>query len=239
MRPRTVFQTFQRAIPAPRSMATLGGRLFTSRGLWTRQCSFPIPGRFGRALRPHAGGGQANRTVKAPPKTGQNAAPGGISRPQLALRGITWHKPRALDLVGVGTPPRFPPARCTSSDLLGPLGRFSQRGFSLPFAARPRCVDSLSSFVPLPLPDVRRRATLPASSICSACISRRTPDAKSSEGSPRAPNSHELPRTLTCSSPVSRTPASSLGGRRGAIAASRGRDRFAPDSPHRQAGRPT
>ena len=33
-----------------------------------------------------------NRTVKAPPKTGQNAAPGGISRPQLALRGITWHK---------------------------------------------------------------------------------------------------------------------------------------------------
>ena len=28
-----------------------------------------------------------NRTVKAPPKTGQNAAPGGISRPQLALRG--------------------------------------------------------------------------------------------------------------------------------------------------------
>ena len=52
-----------------------------------------------------------NRTVKAPPKTGQNAAPGGISRPQLALRGTTWHKPRALDLVGVGTPPRFPPAR--------------------------------------------------------------------------------------------------------------------------------
>ena len=32
-----------------------------------------------------------NRTVKAPPKTGQNAAPGGISRPQLALRGTTWH----------------------------------------------------------------------------------------------------------------------------------------------------
>ena len=28
-----------------------------------------------------------NRTVKAPPKTGQNAAPGGIGRPQLALRG--------------------------------------------------------------------------------------------------------------------------------------------------------
>ena len=49
-----------------------------------------------------------NRTVKAPPKTGQNAAPGGISRPQLALRGT---RPRALDLVGVGTPPRFPPAR--------------------------------------------------------------------------------------------------------------------------------
>ena len=52
--------------------------------------------------------------------------------------------------------------------------------------------------------------------------------AKSSEGS-------QLPGTLTYSSPVSRTPASSLGGRRGAIAASRGRDRFAPDSPHRQA----
>ena len=52
-----------------------------------------------------------NRTVKAPLKTGQNAAPGGISRPQLALRGTTWHKPRALDLAGVGTPPRFPPAR--------------------------------------------------------------------------------------------------------------------------------
>ena len=51
------------------------------------------------------------RTVKAPLKTGQNAAPGGISRPQLALRGTTWHKPRALDLAGVGTPPRFPPAR--------------------------------------------------------------------------------------------------------------------------------
>ena len=33
-----------------------------------------------------------NRTVKAPPKTGQNAAPGGISRPHLALRGTTWHK---------------------------------------------------------------------------------------------------------------------------------------------------
>ena len=33
-----------------------------------------------------------NQTVKAPPKTGQNAAPGGISRPQLALRGTTWHK---------------------------------------------------------------------------------------------------------------------------------------------------
>ena len=32
-----------------------------------------------------------NRTVKAPPKTGQNAAPGGISRPQLALRRTTWH----------------------------------------------------------------------------------------------------------------------------------------------------
>ena len=30
-----------------------------------------------------------NRTVKAPPKTGQNAAPGGISRPQLALRGTS------------------------------------------------------------------------------------------------------------------------------------------------------
>ena len=29
-----------------------------------------------------------NRTVKAPPKTGQNAAPGGISRPQI---GTTWH----------------------------------------------------------------------------------------------------------------------------------------------------
>ena len=57
----------------------------------------------------------------APPKTGQNAAPGGISRPPLALGGTTWHKPRALDLVGGGTPPRFPPARCTSSDLLGPV----------------------------------------------------------------------------------------------------------------------
>ena len=30
-----------------------------------------------------------NRTVKAPLKTGQNAAPGGISRPQLALRGTS------------------------------------------------------------------------------------------------------------------------------------------------------
>ena len=30
-----------------------------------------------------------NRTVKAPPKAGQNAAPGGISRPQLALRGTS------------------------------------------------------------------------------------------------------------------------------------------------------
>ena len=30
-----------------------------------------------------------NRTVKAPPKTGQNAAPGGISRPQI---GTTRHK---------------------------------------------------------------------------------------------------------------------------------------------------
>ena len=30
-----------------------------------------------------------NRTVKAPPKTGENAAPGGISRPQLALRGTS------------------------------------------------------------------------------------------------------------------------------------------------------
>ena len=30
-----------------------------------------------------------NRTVKAPPKTGQTAAPGGISRPQLALRGTS------------------------------------------------------------------------------------------------------------------------------------------------------
>ena len=39
-----------------------------------------------------------NRTVKAPPKTGQNAAPGGISRLQLALRGT---RPRALDLVWV------------------------------------------------------------------------------------------------------------------------------------------
>ena len=48
----------------------------------------------------------------------------------------------------------------------------------------------------------------------------------------------KLPRTPTYSSPVSRNPASSLGGRRGAIAASRGRDRFAPDSPHRQAGWP-
>ena len=52
------------------------------------------------------------------------------------------------------------------------------------------------------------------------------------------PEGSQLPRTLTWSSPVSRTPASSLGGRRGAIAASRGRDRFAPDSPHRQAVRP-
>ena len=30
-----------------------------------------------------------NRTVEAPPKTGQNAAPGGISRPQI---GTTRHK---------------------------------------------------------------------------------------------------------------------------------------------------
>ena len=34
-----------------------------------------------------------NRTVKAPPKTGQNAAPGGISRPQLAL----WSCPVSMD----------------------------------------------------------------------------------------------------------------------------------------------
>ena len=34
-----------------------------------------------------------NRTVKAPPKTGQNAAPGGISRPQLALRGTSLEDP--------------------------------------------------------------------------------------------------------------------------------------------------
>ena len=37
----------------------------------------------------------ANRTVKAPRKTWQNAAPGGISRPfsgYAALRGTSWHK---------------------------------------------------------------------------------------------------------------------------------------------------
>ena len=37
---------------------------------------------------------------------------------------------------------------CTSSEVLGPFGRIPWRGFSLPFAARPRCVDSLSSCVP-------------------------------------------------------------------------------------------
>ena len=58
---------------------------------------------------------------------------------------------------------------------------------------------------------------------------------------PRTPTPHprrKVKRGFPEGSQLPRTPASSLGSRRGAIAASRGRDRFAPDSPHRQAGWP-
>ena len=44
---------------------------------------------FKSVLSPMTTENVTNRTVKAPPKTGQNAAPGGISRPQLALRGTS------------------------------------------------------------------------------------------------------------------------------------------------------
>ena len=64
-----------------------------------------------------------NRTVKAPPKTGQNAAPGGISRPQLALRGTSLEDP--LLVVTDGAPGLiraveecFPPGGATT--LFGP-----------------------------------------------------------------------------------------------------------------------
>ncbi len=43
---------------------------------------------------------------------------------------------------------RYERGECMSSDLLGHLDRSSWREFSPPFAARPRCVDSLSFFVP-------------------------------------------------------------------------------------------
>jgi hypothetical protein len=39
-------------------------------------------------------------------------------------------------------------AGCTSSSVLGLLDRSAWRGFPLPCAAKPRCVDSPSSFVP-------------------------------------------------------------------------------------------
>ena len=77
-----------------------------------------------------------NRTVKAPPKTGQNAAPGGISRPQLALRGTSLEP---LDLVGVGTPPRFPPARLAAGPVRlrarHPLYGYGIRRFPVTFYA--------------------------------------------------------------------------------------------------------
>ncbi len=58
--------------------------------------------------RRHLRGPGTNRTVKAPPKTGQNAAPDGISRPQLALRGTTWHKASSTRSSGCRDAASFP-----------------------------------------------------------------------------------------------------------------------------------
>ena len=48
----------------------------------------------------HASEVRARGTVKALPKTGQNAAPGGISRPQLALRGTSLEPVRFVTFSG-------------------------------------------------------------------------------------------------------------------------------------------
>ena len=50
-----------------------------------------------------------SRTQRRAPRRCSAAARSGFAPTPRSM--VTWHKPRALDLVGVGTPPRFPPAR--------------------------------------------------------------------------------------------------------------------------------
>ena len=134
-----------------------------------------------------------NRTVKAPPKTGQNAAPGGISRPQLALRGTTWHKPPEK-----GRHHKEPEPSCFCT---------------------PRRFVSVSAAAP----GVPIALAVPPPAQSQARVPRGLPTPTNSRELSRSPApSHEIPRVLWAAG-------------RGAIAASRGRDRFAPDSPHRQA----